>query len=59
MMKLIACCSLSVDGEKVAPGDAFDASDYSGAKLIARGAAKAAPKGRAKAKKKAEDQAEE
>ena len=58
-MKLIACCSLSVDGAKLSPGDAFDATDYSGAKLIARGAAKAAPKGRSKAKKKAEDKAEE
>ena len=58
-MKLIACCSLSVDGAKLSPGDAFDATDYSGAKLIGRGAAKAAPKARAKAKKKAEDKAEE
>ena len=58
-MKLIACCSLSVDGAQLSPGDAFDANDYSGAKLIARGAAKAAPKGRSKAKKKAEDKAEE
>jgi len=58
-MKLIACCPMSVDGAKLSPGDAFDATDYSGAKLIARGAAKAAPKGKSKAKKKAEDKAEE
>ena len=58
-MKLIACCSMSVDGAKISPGDAFDATDYSGAKLIARGAAKAAPKGKSQAKKKAEDKAEE
>jgi len=58
-MKLVACCPLSADGVKLSPGDAFEATDYSGAKLIARGAAKAASKGKSKAKKKAEDKAEE
>ena len=58
-MKLVACCPLSVDGVKRSPGDAFEATDYGGAKLIARGAAKAASKGKSKAKKKAEDKAEE
>lgn len=54
-MKLIACCPMSVDGAKISPGDAFEATDYSGAKLIARGAAKAAPRA---AKKKKADKAE-
>ena len=43
-MKLIACCKMSVGGVTVDAGDRFESTDYSGAKLIARGAAKAAPK---------------
>lgn len=50
-MKLIACCPLIVGGAKVAVGESFEATDYSAAKLIARGAAKAPA--RAKPKKKA------
>ena len=50
-MRLVALCPLLVDGEKVAPGDSFDATDYSGAKLIARGAAKIPSRAKAKAKK--------
>ena len=45
----------SVGGVIVEAGDRFDSTDYSGAKLIARGAAKAAPKA---AKKKAEAKAD-
>jgi len=44
MMKLIACCKMSVGGVVIESGDRFDSTDYSGAKLIARGAAKVAPK---------------
>lgn len=54
-MKLIACCKMSVDGVMIEAGDRFDSTDYSGAKLIARGAAKAAKKA---AKKKAEAKAD-
>ena len=54
-MKLIACCKMSVDGVTVEAGDRFESTDYSGAKLIARGAAKAASKA---TKKKAEAKAD-
>ena len=56
-MKLIALCHLAVDGDKISPGDSFEATDYSGAKLIARGAARVAPKAKAK-KAKAESPAD-
>ena len=54
-MKLVACCPMTVDGVRLSLGDSFDSSDYSGAKLIARGAAKAASKAKAK---KSEDKAD-
>lgn len=57
-MKLVACCPLVVDGARLSVGDSFEATDYSGAKLIARGAAKPAPRAKSKAKK-AEDKAED
>lgn len=57
-MKLTACCPLVVDGVRLSVGDSFEATDYSGAKLIAQGAAKAASRSKAKAKK-AEDKAED
>ena len=50
-MKLVACCPLTVDGVRLSIGDSFDSSDYSGAKLISRGAAKAASRSKPKAKK--------
>jgi len=52
-MKLVACCLLSVEGVNLAPGDSFEASDYNGAKLVSRGAAKAATKPKPKKKAKA------
>ena len=52
-MKLVACCPLSVGGVNLAPGDSFEASDYNGAKLVSRGAAKAATKPKPKKKAKA------
>ena len=58
-MKLVACCSLEIGGARLAEGDSFEATDYSGAKLIAQGAAKAAPKTKAKAKSKAKDSADD
>ena len=51
-MKVIACCPLFVAGVKVAVGESFAATEYSAAKLIARGAAK--PPVKAKPKKKAQ-----
>ena len=57
-MKLTACCPLVVDGVRLSVGDSFEATDYSGAKLIAQGAAKPAPRAKSKAKK-AEDKAED
>lgn len=54
-MKLIACCKIDHGGVRLVSGDAFEASAYSGAKLIAQGAAKAAPRA---TKKRAEAQAE-
>ena len=54
-MKLIACCRMSVGGVIVEAGDSFESTDYSGAKLIARGAARAAKKA---TKKKAEAKAD-
>ena len=54
-MKLIARCKTAVGGVTVDAGDRFESTDYSGAKLIARGAAKAAPKA---AKKKSEAKAD-
>ena len=54
-MKLVACCPLSVDGISLSPGDCFESTAHGGAKLIARGAAKAAPK---TTKKKAEAKAD-
>ena len=57
-MKLTAGCPLGVDGVRRSIGDSFEATDYSGAKLIAQGAAQAASRSKAKAKK-AEDKAED
>jgi|ETNvirnome_2_300_1030623.scaffolds.fasta_scaffold22463_1 hypothetical protein len=54
-MKLVACCPLSVGGAKLVPGDSFEASDYDGAKLISRGAARPATKPKSKKKAKAAD----
>ena len=53
-MKLVARCRMLIGDARVEPGDTFESTDYSGAKLIARGAAKAAPKA---SKKKAEAKA--
>ena len=47
-MKLVACCPLNVDGVRISIGDSFESSDYSGSKLIARGAAKSSAKAKAK-----------
>jgi len=54
-MKLIACCPLLVGGVRIPIGGTFESSDHSGAKLIARRAAKAPPRAKAK-KAKAEAQ---
>lgn len=54
-MKLIACCVIYHGGVRLAAGDAFEVTDHSAAKLIARGAAKAAPKAKKKKAVKAEE----
>jgi len=54
-VRLVACCKLRLGGLVLSAGDAFEASDHSGRKLIAQGAAKASPKKRAKKAVKAEE----